>query len=159
MPATWTEPPKTWSAGETLTHTDFNTYFRDNMMALKTPNQTRLAAGVTTNTTSTSFADISGVTITRVVNASKVDVMFTGSIATAAAATFFVTLLIDGVNVGDATTGITGAQFTAAGGCNFSFTYPTDVLTAASHTWKLQWKTSASTITLNTGWSFYVVER
>lgn len=156
--ATWSAP-RDWSVGETLTEPNFDTYISSNLLFLKTPTQERITAGTTTNTTSATFVDISGVTITKTTGAYKCDVIFAGSAGVSSAASAVITLLIDGTNVGNASTGITAFTLAASEGGNLSFIFPTAVLTAGSHTFKCQWKTSAGTLTLNAGWNFYIVER
>lgn len=153
-------PPSTVTEGQLITPSFWTEQIYDNMLALKTPPQSRVSAGATTNTNSTSFVDIALVTRTVVLGAgSAVDVMFTGAATVNAAAAVLITLLIDGANVGDATTGITGFSVAINQGGNLSFTFRTDVLSAGSRIFKCQWKTSAGTVTLNNGWSFAVVER
>jgi hypothetical protein len=156
--ATWTDP-KDWNSGETLLEADFDNYISSNLMFLKTPTQSRLTAGTLTTTTSASFVDITGVTITMTTNAYKCNIHFIASIACSTAGLVTTTLLIDGVNVGDATLGIQLGNYAGSSNLPFGFVFPTAVLTAGSHTFKMQWKTSAGTATLQTGWNFYAVER
>lgn len=158
-PITQWFPPKDWTPGETLLESDFDEQFSSNLLFLKTPTQDRISAGTTTNTTSASFVDISGVTITMTTNAYKCNVIFGCTIGLSVAATVVMTLLIDGTSVGDASWGLQTITRGAASNDAIGFTFPTDVLSAASHTFKMQWKTSAGTLTLQPGWWFYVEER
>lgn len=150
--------PITWTAGQVPTHTDFNEQIKGNIEFLKTPTQDRLANQATTNTTSTSFVNITGVTLTIATNAAKVLVLFQGGVASSAALTADLTITVDGTNAGDASRGL--ATIVATGILSYPTTlaYRTEALTAASHTFRVQWKTSTGTITLQAGWAFSVIE-
>jgi hypothetical protein len=155
---TYTEP-KVWTAGETLTKTDFDAQISENMRFVKSPTSSRLANQATTTTTSASFVDITGVTLTISTNAYEATIMFTGSIGISTAGNIGISLLVDGAATGDAAWGnnfiiSTGAQTFPVG-----FTFRTVALTAGSHTFKLQWNTSAGTATLRPGWAFFAIER
>lgn len=154
--ATWVAPPD-WNAGDTITETLLDNISSD-LLFLKTPTQDRISAGATTTTTSTSFVDIALATRTITTNAYKVNVAFSGAGSISVAGTVIITLLIDGTNVGDSVAGITGftGGINAAG--NLGFFFPSVPLTAASHIFKCQWKTTGGTATLNPGWNFYVWE-
>jgi hypothetical protein len=149
--------PYDWTTGETITEALLDAT-NSNIMFLKTPTQDRITAGATTNTTSTSYVDIALATRTITTNAFKANVAFSGAGSISVAGTVLVTLLIDGVNVGDSVAGITGFTGGINGAGNLGFFFPTATLTAASHIFKLQWKTTAGTATLNNGWTFYVWE-
>jgi len=94
-------------------------------------------------TTSTSYVDITGMSITLTTGANRVLVGFSGigyNDTTASLLDF--TVDIDG----SAADGIISfAQSVANYRSNVSFTYLSSVLTAASHTIKIQWKVSANT--------------
>jgi hypothetical protein len=104
-------------------------------------------------TSSTSFTDIDGVNLSLSVTtgARRVLVAFCGAGTNTTNGAFIgLDLLVDGVSVSSGE-GILIAAGSANLDRNLSFTYVTDVLTAASHTFKLQWKASAGTNTLYAG--------
>ncbi len=156
--ATW-RTPKDWAAAGTLFESDFDDYLSSPLMFLKDPTQDGVRAGTTTNTTSASFVDIAGVTKTITTNAARARMLFVGSVNLSVAATVGITLLVDGTSVGDATTGL--QYITRGAGSNdpFCIVFHTVTLTAASHIFKAQWKTSAGTLTLQAGWHFEVIEQ
>jgi hypothetical protein len=157
MPAIWT-PGYNWTDGEVIPENLLQD-ISNSLDFLKTPTQDRLVNQATTSTTSTSFVDIAGMTITKTTNAYAVEVGFVGSFYTGAALTGDITLLVDGVNQGDATRGLQTVLSTGIWSIPAGFVFRTDVLTAASHIFKLQWKTSTSTLGVQAGWSFWIVER
>lgn len=114
----------------------------------------RVSSGDLT-TTSTSFVDATGLTLTATTGADRVMVAFSATGAIGASAQAVVTtLLVDGTNVGGAG-GLTLLQ-SATGGQQIGFvgfTYVSDVLSAGSHTFKVQWRStnSGTTATLYAG--------
>lgn len=156
--ATW-NGARDWAAGETLTEPSFDNYLSSNLLALKTPPQARTTAGTTTSTTSAVLVDIALVTHTITTTAAAAEVMFTGIIGVTVACSMITTLLIDGANVGNATWGIATVVRAAASTDTLSYVFRSAVLTAGSHTFKMQWLVTAGTATLQPGWNFYVVER
>lgn len=153
----WTDP-RDWVVGETVL-TALLDAVSDDLTFLKTPTQARTTAGASTSTASTSLVDIASVTHTITSNVAVVEVIFAGVISMAAAGNPTLTLLIDGVNQGDVSWGLATLVRTAASSDSISFVFRTASLTAAAHVFKVQWKVSASTATLQAGWNFYVVER
>jgi hypothetical protein len=156
--ATWTDP-KDWTPGETLTEPDFDNYLSSNLKFLKTPTSSRLANQATTTTTSASFVDITGVTLTISTNAYEATVYFVGSIGISTAGNIGISLLVDGVATGDAAWGNNFIISTGAQTFPIGIPFRTVALTAGSHTFKLQWNTSAGTATLRPGWAFFAIER
>lgn len=71
----WTAP-KTW-AGDLLTSSDFNTHIRDNLLWLKAPTSGRVTLANAITTTSTSWADATGLSVTMTTNGGNVLVLFT----------------------------------------------------------------------------------
>lgn len=108
--------------------------------ALQADKVVRTAGDLTTS--STSFVDATGMSITMTTGANRVLI---GVIAIGAVNTnqeyIELTIDVDGTPQGG-TRGLTRARFSTAAqdNRNLSFTYLTDTLTAASHTFKLQWK-------------------
>lgn len=107
-------------------------------------------------TTSTSFVDVDGTNLALTITtlARRVMIGFTGSIKHSAANATSLTVDLDGTNLGAAvgSAGYGGLVTVRPSTNNFegdaSFTFLTDVLSAGSHTFKLQWVTAAATATL-----------
>lgn len=101
-------------------------------------------------TGSTTFIDATGLTVTQTTAAVRCLVIFNAVATISAAGQVDVDLDIDGtrVMVGNSH----GLKFFGASASNqhgdISFTYVTDVLTAASHTFKIVWRTTIGTGTL-----------
>jgi len=100
-------------------------------------------------TTSTSFVDITDLSIVMTTAARRVLLTFSGSAAIdSAAAQIKVTFTVDGTNAG----GTNGLQImeapTAGDPFSLAIMFLTDVLTAASHTFKVQALTTSGTATL-----------
>lgn len=94
------------------------------------------------STTSATFVDVTGMSVTLTTGAHRCLVMFTGLVdSTSAAGIVELDVAVDGVREGG-TAGILSIQqhSTASEGMNGSFGIITDVLTAASHTIKLQFR-------------------
>ena len=148
----WTTP-KTW-ASEPLTSLDLNTYVRDNQNYLKgrvdaTAKQyVRTATNYTT--TSTTLVDVDATNLAHTITTDGEDVLVTlAGYANINSTGGRMTLAVD----------IDGTPYTilylrsTASGADFnvSFSYLFTGLTAASHTFKLQWKMSSDTGTLYAG--------
>ena len=124
-------------------------------------------------TTSSTFVDVDGTNLALAITtgAHRVLIGVVGSLNTSTAyqiVTFDLT--VDGTRVGSTNGGIFQTRREGAdGGTNMmrsaSFTFLTDALTAASHTFKLQWKVDTGTATLMGGTSnnpymqMYVIEQ
>jgi hypothetical protein len=150
--------PHDWLDGEIIPES-YMQEISDNLAFLKTPTQTSLVAGATTNTTSASFVDITGVTVTQNYGAYAIEAIFSGSFSISTAASAGFTVLVDGVNQGDSAWGVQFMTFGAAATTGIGFNVRIPAVTAASHTIKMQWKTSAGTLVLQPGWRFSVTER
>lgn len=142
----WT-PPRTWSADELIDETILNTHVRDNLAWLKTPPNGRATLSSQVTTTSTSFTDITGLSVTMTTSGGNVLCFFTGALANSGSYYSLVTLNVDGTVVGG-TDGL--VTVLAASSQNVSFAYVLTGLSAASHTIKMQWKTAnaGGTVTL-----------
>lgn len=149
MPAGWDGDPKNWNVGELLIASDFNAQLRDRMMWLKARPYTSVAVA-TTNTTSTSFAAISGASAAVTTVGGKVAVLFTGAMANSGAGnTWNIDVALGSTRYGDATAGL---QYMTAPVANYylpiSFFFITPTAPAAgSNTFNMYWKTSAGTLT------------
>jgi hypothetical protein len=115
-------------------------------------------------TTSTTFVDVDATdfSITITTGAKRVLVGFVGAVQTNATAIVSLDIDIDGSRQGG-DFGLTRTSMATTVANNMSFTYMSAALTAASHTFKLQWRTTAGTATLlstttNAAASFWVME-
>lgn len=99
------------------------------------------------STTSSTFVDATGLTLTLTTGARRCLVGFAGTVFNSqTGALMALDLAVDGTRQGQ-TGGIVRVRFGGVASQYFdgSFTYLTDVLTAASHTFKIQYLTSAGT--------------
>lgn len=142
----WT-PPRTWSADELIDETILNTHVRDNLAWLKTPPNGRATLSSQVTTTSTSFTDITGLSVTMTTSGGNVLCFFTGALANSGSYYSLVTLNVDGTVVGG-TDGL--VTVLAASSQNVSFAYVLTGLSAGTHIIKMQWKTAnaGGTVTL-----------
>jgi hypothetical protein len=107
-------------------------------------------------TTSTTFTDLTGATVTLTTGAHRCLVAFTATVTVTTNATVAFDIAVDGSRIGNAAThGLvyrdnypTGASQQSS---PVSIVILTDVLSAASHTIKIQWKTSSGTATVSAG--------
>lgn len=144
--------PKTWSASELLSAANFNTHIRDMMDYLKARPVARAADldGTVSNTTSTSFADITGASVS-ITTAGSSRLLITANVVwnLSSASTAYLTALIDGVNQGDATSGIALRAGLGTNNETVSFAFLTSAAVAdGAHTVKLQYRTAANTLTV-----------
>lgn len=147
---TWTIP-KTWSTGELVTASLLNTHLRDNLDALKDPPTAAYMANESSNytTTSTSFVDVdaTNMALTLDTNGGAVLIGFHGYANNAAGIVYF-DVEIDGVRMA----GDDGLlRSTANSNYSICFVVLKTALSAGSHTFKLQWRVTASTATLYAG--------
>lgn len=97
-------------------------------------------------TTSTTFTDATGLTVTLTTGARRCLVIFTGTLNNSTGgANTAIDLAIDGTRVGGTYGIVHNYSNSGAFNINGSFTYLTDVLTAASHTLKLQFRVDGGT--------------
>ena len=106
----------------------------------------RVVGSSTFTTTSTSYVDLTNATLTLTTQAARCLVSFSGQYQLSGSNTSYATINIDGTNV-------EGAYAIASGtvdsnGSIMSFTYLTDVLSAGSHTFKIQVHTNGLTLTV-----------
>lgn len=128
---------------------------------------TRTAGDYTT--TSTTFVDVDGtnLSLTITTGAHRVLIGFVGSAVDATSDAFvYLDVDVDGTRIGNAQGLTANQQFTAGAYLqNASFTVMSAILSAASHTFKLQWRVSGGTATLRGGTSgqpvsqFWVMEQ
>ncbi len=146
MAAVWTTP-RTWSVSETLTATLFNQHIRDNLDWLKTPASASATLTSNISTTSTSFVDATGLSVTFTTRGGNVLALAMLTVQASAAETAYFRLNLDG----------TGTSFL----CQQRLASASDVqsvalmwlfssVSAASHTIKVQYASAAgATVTLN----------
>lgn len=146
----WTTP-RTWVAGEVPTAAIMNTHVRDNLNALKDP-PTAVAQNfnVALSTTSTSFANMTGVEVTLTTTGGRAmigfSVMTQASGGTSGDYTAF-EITIDGTAVSGHANGVAMVYSTFGG--SIGMTYLSSALAAGAHTVRIQWRTSnaARTVT------------
>ncbi len=154
----WTTPA-TWNPGQIVSATDLNTHLRDNMNYVGT-GRPKMVQKVDNNadytTTSPTFVDAHATNLAATIttNGGAVQVSVTGMYAnppTAGAGYFDVA--VDGTRIGSA--GADGlCRVNPPSGSPpspFSFTVIVTGLSAAAHTFKLQWKVASGTGTLYGG--------
>lgn len=157
----WTTP-KTWNELDTLTSADMNTYVRDNVgyakgrpvAAASRLNRTPF------NTTSTAFTDLPTATVDITTGGgSKLLVLASLTWSHSAGSVWmYATVVIDGVNVGNATYGIVpgGTSGTLSFGTALVYLSPSAV-SDGPHTVKLQIRTESGTMSVSQ-FSMAVVE-
>lgn len=139
----WTVPT-TRLTDDLITSSIWNTDVVDNLLWLKDPTTDVVTLSTALTTSSTTFADMTGLSITITTNGGSVLVGFTGSFTNSnSAAANNITLLVDGVSEG-ADDGVAVFVDTDV----VSFVWLVEGVSAGSHTFKLQWKVSAGTATL-----------
>lgn len=95
MAAVWTTP-RTWSVSETLTATLFNQHIRDNLDWLKTPASASATLTSNISTTSTSFVDATGLSVTFTTRGGNVLALAMLTVQASAAETAWFRLNLDG---------------------------------------------------------------
>jgi len=145
----WTTPA-TWVAATPLGAAQLNEQLRDNLNALKTPPTDVYNPAGGYSTTSTSYVDVDATNYNLTITTTGGDILiiFSGSGAmTASSNVGYVTVALDGTDLH--TAGI--AWTSAATYGDLSFTLLLEGIAAGSHSVKLRYKVSASTLTLLSG--------
>jgi hypothetical protein len=161
MTAIWTLP-RTWATGEIVTAAMLNQYLRDELDYLKARPVARVSDldGTVSNTSSTSFVDITGAT-TSITTSGSSRLLIAANISwshSVGAQTLFVTALVDGTNQGDATNGITWGASASTIVYSLSMVHiTTAAVSDAAHTVKLQYRISSGTATV-VGFDMAVME-
>jgi hypothetical protein len=138
----WTSP-RTWSTSELVTAAIMNTHVRDNLLALKSPPSGVALLNSNISTTSTSFVDLTGATVTFTTAGGKVLVLFQGTQFVASGSvdeTGAYRLLTDGVDSGQLALVRTVSTGSVADYKSVAMMYVSGTLSAGSHTFKVQWK-------------------
>lgn len=144
MTATWTMP-RTWATGEIVTAVMLNAHLRDNLDYLKARPTSVVSDfdGTVASTTSTSFTDLSGMSVNITTSgSSKLRIDASGSANSGGTGVAcYVTVLVDGTNQGNATYGMAHVQLSGTAGFSISFVTAAAVSDGA-HTVKLQFRSS-----------------
>ena len=154
---TWVSP-RTWTAGELITASIMNTHVRDQLTALKTPagGYSIINEGADYTTTSTSFVDVDAtdLIITFTTGGGDVLLFFTGSAIHSVLTGriyFDIHESVSAARLGGDDGLLEVAISNTSSVVNATFCYRAVGLTAVSHAFKVQWKTSAATATLYAG--------
>lgn len=149
----WTTP-KDWAVDEQLTASKMNTHLRDNLNALKSPPSAQYVCnqGSDYSTSGTSFANVDNTNLAfgLFTNGGDVLVHFHGSFqAASGTVAVFLDVAVDDVrHAGD--DGIV-VEAVSTSVQSVSFTRLITGLSAGAHTFKLQWKTGGTSVTLFAG--------
>ena len=142
----WTSP-RTYTTGELITAAIMNTHVRDNFNALKTPPGGFVSDTADQTTTSSAFVDIVNQTLTFTTTGGDILAMFVGGFENASVANLNLQFDIDGAGTGaigfDNNVDTSAGRLTSA-----TLLYRWEGESAASHTIKVQWKTSTPTMSL-----------
>lgn len=156
MTATYTTP-KTWTSA-LVTSADMNTHIRDMMDYLKARTIERVSDydGTVANTTSTSFTDLTGASLSiTTVGSSRLLILAHVWFSNANINNF--TVLVDGVNQGDATEGLLRTNYSGTMITGSFQHLTTAAVSDGAHTVKIQYKTNTGTLTVN-GFGLTVLE-
>jgi hypothetical protein len=151
MPGVWTTPP-TFTPGQIVTATDFNSYLRDNpLYLLARPSQSILRDNnASYTTTSTSFVDIDGTNlkITMSISGSAVLLGFTGAMILSTTGYAKFDFDVDGTRFANGgTDGLTAGNFINGNPNLITMMALVTGLAAGSHTFKPKWCVSSGAIT------------
>ena len=141
----WTAPT-TRATDDPINASIWNTDVVANLAWLKTPTKAVAALATQITTTSTSFTDATGLSVTMTTSGGNVMCIFTGCVSSNGANQTILTLDVDGTDQG-ATDGLISVTANSIA-TNASFVYVVTGLSAASHTIKIQWRANAGTSTL-----------
>jgi hypothetical protein len=156
MTATWATPVKTWADNNLVAASDLNAEIRDRMDFLKSPPTAQYTLNQASDytTTSTSFVDVDGTNLVLTITTAGGDVLigFSGLVGNNGnTQNVLFDVLLDGVRIGG-DDGLIGMRTAAAGAASpVSLLFLKTGLSAGSHTFKLQWRTTATTATLYAG--------
>jgi hypothetical protein len=147
--STWTTP-RTYTTGELITKAILDVHIRDNLNALKTPASFHAIIDESSDftTASTSFTNISSSFFSATLTTGGGDMIigFQGSFAVSSAMKIYLELTVDGV-VFAGNDGLLLSDIATTQILTLSFTALVTGLSAASHTFAVQWKNSAANTT------------
>lgn len=153
---TWATP-RTWTTGELVTKTIMDAHVRDELNALKTPASFRCWVDEATNvtTTSTTWTGIDGTNLsaTMVTGGGTIYVGFSGTFYfTVSTGRIFLDVIVDGTTrVGTDDGIIADNSASTSATAAMAFVVPITGLSAASHTFAMQWRVTAGTASLLRG--------
>lgn len=149
--------PKTWATGELVTAALLNGHLRDQLDYLFTPpvDVINLNLGADLTTTSTaSFVDVDGTNLAQTIVTSGEDVRitFSGTFShSTGGSRVYLRIEKDGVPMQADDGLLEHTLITNGARHHISFDIIDESPSGGSHTYKLQWKTSAATVTLHAG--------
>ena len=133
----WTTP-KTWATGELVTAADLNTHLRDNLNFLLSPNfQEAVGSGTDFSTTSTTYADITGMSVTITTAGGNLLVSAFGRFTGSAGANAFLAINLDGTDYE------VNTAATVSGSGLYVCALRRFVVSAGAHTVKLRLRTES----------------
>lgn len=143
--------PEDFETDEVLAATKLNNQVNGNLLALKSPptGVVNVEDSSTQATTSTTFVDVTGASITITTGGGRVLLSLMALCHRAAEGSVYLTFSVDGTDLGPANGVYTLNALTLARG--FFFQFWTDELAAGSHTFKARVRVAASTATLTFG--------
>lgn len=155
MTATW-HTPQTWNTNDLVTATNLNEQLRDNMEWLKAKTSTNRYVDESSDytTTSTSFVNVDGTNLSLSLTTVGGDVLIGFASAvnySASGGLIYFDVEIDGTRFGLNDGIVLINSPTANGTMNASFVVLKTGLSAASHTFKLQWKVNSGTAKIFAG--------
>ncbi len=166
MPIIWTAP-RTWATGEIVTAAALNTHLRDNLEFLKAQVDAPLAvtsagSGAIPTTTSGTFVDVhANYVITMTTTGAPLLLGFSGTWKSASSgADCCLDVTIDSTRIGHSSYGLMLMQAASADQVQPFSHLRVISLAAGSHTFRLQWRVSTGTLSINqtATTQFYVVE-
>lgn len=140
----WTAP-RTWSTGELVTAAMMNVHVRDNLLALKSPPGGQALISSDVSTTSTTYVDITGASLTVTTTGGAILLEFNATMYADVAGRVVNIRVVIGSNI--TATLITQVLGTSSNPEVIHVTYRL-VPTAGSNQCRVQWLTNAGTITL-----------
>ncbi len=150
--------PVTWGVDQLVTASDLNAQLRDNLNVLKTPPSAHYELNESSDytTNSATFVDVDATAgkfnLTITTSGGDVFVGFHGCVEHSNSLAVFFDVLVDGVTQVGGNDGIVRVRQGAASDMvSVSFVRLVTGLSAASHSFKLQWKTGGATATLLAG--------
>lgn len=145
MAATWTAP-RTWNVGELVTKSIMDSHVRNNFDFLRTPPGNIATITSNISTTSTSLADVTGASITITMQGGSVLLWFQGTLSVAAGPVDETVQMAFSIDAVDGAILQRVRLLSTAGAGDYKGVdvfFRTGVLSAASHTFKLRWRSTA----------------
>ena len=147
--------PKTFAANDILTASEMNTYVRDNTVALKAPPSDQYSGELSDGTSSATFVDVDATNLSLTITTTGGDVRIGYVGWCDNTFDIFLDVDIDGTRFQNTTNGIMRNNTTKQ---NLSFVVVATGLSAASHTFKLQFKGDGANANSLVSTNFWVSE-